>query len=687
MSLEKLVTSFTVESTVNRQNAPFTIGQSFAPGDVPMGKDIVTDSSDVKFQAVIQNRWPDGSAKFAIVSGLVGNLSAGVAKKIDVYSGSQSAGVPLEESYLKSLSPAVHVSFTAGSGDKLDVSLAPLIGVESKYDSSLGMHLPGRVYEFIKGPIMSSFVYSSAFGSDASLRAWFEVRVFRSGEVEIFPWSENGYLLKNGAAEKNGTFEVLVDGRTVFSESILLPHHGATPLLKGKTQSYFRSGVGSLIIKHDVAYIQKSRAVPTYYTESGMNATLVGNLVQDYTPLGVHNLSPSMGTAGYHPSIGLISEWDVSYLFTKADPKSFNAIVVNAMANGRYPIYYRDEKTNLPLKFSAFPNLCFNSANTNGGGGLSSVGQITSTGTGAAPQKFGTSHHHSIGFMAYLLTGRYFFMEVTQHAAVGFYLRQGDVGRKFSKGIIEGSAGANTTRGAAWVLRTLAQAIYVTPDSHPLKSEFRKSLDENILYYHKMYVEGSNNPYGFTKPYSDYTPSGDNKWLSAIWMDDFQTGVFGYIYDLQLYDPGINIKMKEFFDWKSRAIVNRLGPSDDGASYDFRFAAAYTVAMSPVDSASVVEATNPWIVNGPWFSNWNLIMHESVPVADLNAGKPNMLFGAYFPGTTSYWGNLQPAISYSVMHKAPGAAAAFGRLTGATNWPDFVKNCKDGPVWCIKPRE
>ena len=69
------------------------------------------------------------------------------------------------------------------------------------------------------------------------------------------------------------------------------------------------------------------------------------------------------------------------------------------------------------------------------------------------------------------------------------------------------------------------QALIVTPDNDPLKSEFSSVLNENILYYYNKYIAIPNNPYGIPAPYSDYT-AGDNVYQQSTWMEDFLTAIF-----------------------------------------------------------------------------------------------------------------------------------------------------------------
>jgi hypothetical protein len=63
-----------------------------------------------------------------------------------------------------------------------------------------------------------------------------------------------------------------------------------------------------------------------------------------------------------------------------------------------------------------------------------------------------------MGYLAYLITGRFYFMEEMQFAATVLYLKQSSSQRQASAGIIRSNAGANTTRGMGWAMRTLCGA-------------------------------------------------------------------------------------------------------------------------------------------------------------------------------------------------------------------------------------
>jgi hypothetical protein len=531
---------------------------------------------------------------------------------------------------------------------------------------------------WVSGPVMSSWIYRKQIGTDAHLVAWLEVRLYTGGTVEVLPWIENGYLKVAGPTNKSAVYSFSMGGTQRFSASINLPNHCRTVLISGSALSYWFGVDPGITPKHDAAYLQSTRLVPSYRANVPNGGGVIGTLAQTYTPLQQGNYPTTMGDGGYDPSIGILPQWDVLYL-TSPDTRAYAGVIVNGYGAGRYGIHFRDEATNRPLRLSSHPNLVLNGRDTLNvpGTGTSSTGAYTPVATGTWAQVWASTHHPSVGFMAYLISGRFYFMEQLQFAATIHYLKNSDNARGYAKGIIHSNAGSNTIRGTAWATRTLAQAACITPDNDtPLRTEFLTSLEENINAYHG-YVELPNgNQFGFVAPYSDYSGTGDNKYTTPIWQEDFFTAAYGYTLDM---DPAISAtgktKLREFFAWKARSIIGRLGgtaPTD----YLYRDAAQYTVAIAPSDS--------PDFSNGPWYADWGKVY--AATVGAVNTGVAGELRGGNFPEPTSYWGNLQPAIAYAVEHNVPGARDAYNRMVGASNWNQIVLAWNDAPVWSVKPR-
>ena len=653
-----VVASFQLTSpSSGTKSLPFTLGHAFEKGRVPSGARLIGSISDL--QVIAKNTWPDGSLKFAIISGRV-TLAASTALTVHLSIGTPNAIPNLTTENLRTTGATASI----GAGAFGTVSW-----------TSADWATPFMTW--ISGPFMSSWLYRKPIGSDAHLVGWLEVRLFRGGAVEILPWIENGYLNVARPSNKHATYTFDFGGTQRFKATIDLPNHCRSVLVSGTALSHWLGTDPQVTPNHDKAYLQTTGLVPTYRTSVPISAAVWSSLVKNYSPLQQGNYSNAMGQAGYQPAIGLLPEWDVLYLASD-DPRAYPGVIINAYSAGRYGIHYRDENTLRPFRFSSYPNLVVDGGPGTGisNTGASSRNSFTPASSGTAPSTWDIPHHPSIAFTAYLLTGRFYFMEEVQFAATINYLVNTDVTRKFSGGVFLSSAGANTTRGAGWALRTLAQAACVSPDDDPLRPEFGASMAANVDFYHATYIAQANNPHGFVAPYSNYT-AGTGKYSEAAWMQDFFTAAVGYALDVE---PGMtaasNTKLAEFFAWKAQSVIGRLGGAAP-TEYLYRDAGRYTLCIAPSDNADFARGT------GPWYRNWGEIYRATLGVD--NPGADGPLRGGNYPEASSYWGNLQPAIAYAVRHNVPGAMAAYTRMVTAPNWSAIIADFSSAPVWSVYP--
>lgn len=651
------VASFQLTSASAGTNLPFSLGHAFKKGQVPAGARLVGSVSEL--QVIAKNTWPDGSLKFAAVSGRA-TLAAGTPLTVNLSVGTPAAIANLTTENLR----------TSGATASIGAGAFGTVSWTSADWANPFM-------TWISGPFMSSWLYRKPIGSDAHLVGWLEVRLYRGGAVEILPWVENGYLNVARPSNKSAAYTFDLGGTRRFSGTIDLPNHCRSVLVSGATLSHWLGTAPQITLNHDKAYLQATGLVPTYGASVPASASVWTYLVNSFTPLQQGNYANAMGQAGYQPSIGILPEWDTLYLASN-DPRAFPGVIMNAYSAGRYGIHYRDENTLRPFRFSSYPNLVVDGGASTGisNTGASTKNTFTPATSGTAPPTWDIPHHPSIAFTAYLLTGRFYFMEEVQFAATTNYLVNTDATRKFSAGVFLSNAGANTTRGAGWAIRTLAQAACVCPDDDPLRAEFAASMAANVDFYHSTYVAQRNNPHGFVAPYSNYT-AGAGKYSEAAWMQDFFTASVGYALDMA---PGLTsastTKLSEFFAWKAQSVIGRLGgtaPTD----FLYRDAAQYTVAIAPSDNVDFSTGA------GPWYANWGEIYRATLGTA--NPGIAGPLRGGNYPEASSYWGNLQPAIAYAVRHNVPGAMAAYTRMVTASNWNEIVAGFALAPVWSVAP--
>ena len=615
------------------------------------------------FQAVVRNRWPDGSAKAAVLSGRVA-LSANVPMEVRLARSSSSASEPvITLATLVALNPQASVDFGAlGS-----VFLSAVI------------NSPWR--QTIAGPQMSEWVYRQAVGSDQHLVVWWRVRYYGGSDADVLVGVENGYLLKPNPAQKNYTVTVRINGSQRFHGALEHFHHTRWAM------QFWYGAEHQVTPSHDGRYLTDTKLFPNYGWRSPSTAALNG-LSSSLVPFARNDFSTAMGDAGYQPAIGLLPIWDALYV-TSGDPRAWRSMVANAFSYGRYGVHYRDEATQRPGHVSRHPNLVLDDSAGHYGTGASSQNQYTPGAAQGSVPGYAPTHHPAPPYAAALLTGEWWFIEQVQFVAAVNSLLGTDTTRGFGKGLIptESSGGE---RNAGWRLRTLAMAATATPDDDDMQALFRQQWAENMKWYADRYVRGSTdggayvNNLGLFKGYSSgglsLYNSGSGKWWGAGWQMAFVQAALGFAWDLQVGAAQDHLLVR---DHAYKLVVGLMG---DSSGWDYRRGAPYDFPYSQIDSQEPPVFFPTFKATLDYYEQF----HGLTPAASrsdkvLRTGTDAPADDVSF--ATSYWGNYQPARAYAVEHGAPGAAAGYSRLSMASNFPAPASSALNNePMWGIVPR-
>lgn len=652
-----------VTASVTGAAVPFTAGYAVRQGDIPSGSGVAITGATA--QATVKNTWPDGSVKFCVIAGTV-NATADVPVEITVAAGTASSGTALSTTDLQA-ALTQPVTIDAGAFGSASWS---------------GSDWASPFEAWVAGHRMSSWVYRKPIGTDDHLVAWLEVRLYAGGAVEILPWVENGYLLVAGPTSKSATYTFTMGGTARFSAAIDIPHHCRTVLLSGTATAHWLGTDPDVIVKHDAGYMQSSALVPCYLADTPADAAVVTALPTTFAPFQQGSWPAGMGSGGYHGSIGLLPEWDVLYLTCQA-PSIYKSVLFNAYSAGRYAVHYRDEADgNRWARLSQHTTLNIRAPEAGW--------ETTPAATGTSSPSFSLSHQPSVGYMAYLVTGRRYFLDQLQAVATSNALNRDSTTREAGLGLYKSTASSNT-RHVAWCLRTLAQAITATPDADStVQGEFRAQYQNNVNYYHTKYVTVANsaNPVRFVED-SDYNGgAGDSMHFGATWQQDFLTASLGYAMDLGLQLDGTHTtKLSEFFEWHAPSIIGRLGTTA-ADQFLYRDYDVYTIATAPADAPDYETGT------GPWYADWGEVYdatYGGTNGEDTHSYGPYVSRGSRVEGGTRRWYyedsapiSALPAIAYCVKHGVTGAWAAYLRLTSAQNWSEvIVPDLDNHPLWGV----
>jgi len=620
------ITSVVVSSSSgsSQSQVPVTFGQVFAPGDVPAGAKLVATTgsgSHLALQVDAKARHADGSLRHAILSFRLPSLGAGASTEIMLATGTPAGGGPAV-----TLSDLLATSFDAEA--RLTVGGVLYRARARDFLSS------GKVLQWLAGPVASEWIVGgpvrNASGTEhPHLAAYFHVRAYGPAPVDrvrVDVVIENGWTFVHGPGTFSYSADIRVGGQSVYQRTIDHYHHARWH------RKFWWPSAPAYDVRHDTRYLQATRAVPTY-ANIQVPGSYLSSLLQDSTPMQNGDLTRHFPDTGAQDQIGPLPRWAAVYIVSGGDPRAMRNLLANDDSAGSYSVHFRDEDTGYPVSIADHPMLTLQ------------TNEIPAP-SGGNPNTEDGAHQPSIGFVSYLITGDYFYLEEMQFwtswnhlwANAGTY-RQG------AKGIF-----GSQVRNQAWSLRNLAQAAYATPDDHPLKAHLVASVGYNIENYEKEYSSNPRaNALGAVHSYDGYDKL-------APWMDDFLTWTLAYLVDL-------GFDAREIRDWKLKFPVNRMGNQD----YCYQYGAVYRLVVGTS--------------NDNWFPDFRTLYERNF--GSLPATCPEGLrMDGYPDAPDGYVANLRPALAAAVDAGYPGAAAAWQRLAKASAAADFSTH----PVWAIVPR-
>ncbi len=618
------VTSFELTST-STGTQPFPVGLALKKGDIP-GVPVILGTPDA--QVIVKNRWNDGSVKTAIASGLA----------------SLTANTPLTLNVMRATTAPSGTDLTAGHIASAAPSASIQIGSIGTVNLSSLLATPSRTW--ISGPKMVEAHYRSNVGSDATLCVWFHVRLYAGGRMWIRAIVENGYLDVT-KADKTYIPTITIGGTVVYNNGgSSLTHYAYT---RYAAEGWI-GGDPAVTPAFDVDYLTDTKLVPNYWKHSPSSGALDG-LTKTYVQMSNGDISALMGNTGFQLDIGLLPNWDALFV-ASGDARAYRSVLANASSLNSYPIVWRDSSTHLVPKPSDWPHFSIDGGTYN---------------YQAGSLYWEMNHAPSEGYLAYLLTGDYWYYEtVLMNTAINYLARNDSLGVGLDR-LVQGE-----TRGTAWSLRTSTQMAAIAVDGDDVADDYKTLLSNNIDHYKSVRdsVLGIQElGYLFEYSVDTYAPG-----TIAPWQQHFVIQSVGMGSDLEPLADMTNYNLVR--DQLYKGAVGILGNS---SGYCFTNASAY--------NAKIADGGN----NDPvsWYPDWAAVYFATYEMDA--SGCANTLEGvsggAPEAAQSGYWGNLLPAIAYAVDHGATGADAAWARLTGSTNWP-VVENSgfDDLPVWGIVPR-
>ena len=515
-----------------QSNRPVSIARAFVQGEIPNYAQALIGGTPLLTQCDVKNRWPDGSLKFAVVSLIIPSLPAGGTVTISF--SNQSTG--------NNTGNLVQSDMLSGPYN-FDAKILQS-GASSHTISARTMLTNGSFRYWLQGPIVTAIIledrtsarsydFNSDGGTGNPLHPIFEAWFYPQGNrVEVGYTVENvwaGSVAANSMRDQTYGF-VLTSGQATTTTHLTQASFNHI----GRSRWYRHYWVGNnapgaIRVDHNLSYMVQTKVIPNYNTTLVLDNALItaeygswGSGIPPVTSAG--NYPIDMNAGGAADSIGLMAKWETMYLMTMGtDDRMLTMTIGNADQAGRVPFHYREADTNLFMDtgnsvnaFGRVPSINarpmenwgfgFNGDFNNNCGGANTktlnLGNVTADGWDT--NGMDSSHWPEMGFVAYLITGKYYYMEETEMAGaymVGWSGGCPGARRNGAEGVLnEPQPG----RGVAWAFRAASHAWLASPDASPEQAYFFDKLENTIAGF-----EGS---HGIV--ISDATRQADWNWGS-----------------------------------------------------------------------------------------------------------------------------------------------------------------------------
>lgn len=660
-----LVTSLKIQNLSTAQsNVPVSFGQVFAKGDLPANSSLsaqLNDGTALQIQIDAKATHDDGSLRHAVISANLPQLSANTTETVKLIKNSAAA--------LPGVAATPAALLAAGFNAGINITLNG-----QTYSASADSLLKsGKYSNWLAGAIVNEWQVSAPLKNAQGvehphLTARFAIRSYAGqNKARVDVTLENNWAYEPGPQNFTYDAQVQVGSQTVYSKAGLTHYHHA------RWRKVFWWGAEPQIhIQHNTAYLIASKAVPNYDQSIVFTAASITPIKAKFTgavtePMGSGMAEPYMPAPGGRPDIGLLPGWAATYLLTM-DKDAKQATLGSADLAGSWSMHYRDKNTDKPISLVNYPymTLLGNPGDTINPATKKSESFPACGGVCTNSNVADSAHEPAFSYLPYLVTGDYYHLEELQFWTMYNLLQSNPGYRNFGKGLFH----RTQVRGQAWILRTLADAAYITPNNDALKTQFTTFLSDNLDWYNQAYSSNTiaDNTLGaiFDSGSTEY----NNKRGISPWMDDFFTSAAGHTLEL-----GFS-KAAPLLTWKAKFPISRM--IDPG--YCWIMGAIY--ALNVRDSATSSYYTTmreAYLASSP-AALTSLTCGSAEMAANLKLKIGEM--PGYSNEATGFPSNMQPALAYSADSGVTGGASAWQVFSKRSVKPNYAT----GPQFAIVPR-
>jgi hypothetical protein len=632
---------------------------------------------------VIKRRWPGGSVKHAIISGIY-TFTAGVEKMFTLTDTSGTAGTPMTVSDITG-NPAITATVTRNG-----VAWSSLASATHQFTHYAAENCIQAVFLHAPLAIATNYAviyYVTAF-SDG--RVWVRVHFCYSWNVtqRSVGWKVNVPVV------------ITIGGTVVQSRN----EYWVNTEIRG--QKWIGTVDTNLSIRHDTVYLKKTRLFPNYDPDfESPSATILNGMdITDgsaYRQSGL--LDTKMGKPGFHGDIGPMTEWDALYFTTHADKRTWHAVTNNPDFQFNYGTsIWRDPTTWRPTIPSDYPEWGNSGFRTFGGTGQKDENFFDAiyvegfeptlpdppsgdelTGRQNNCLYWTPTHHPSPGFLAYCITGDIWHLE-SMGLISGMCYGSFDVGATGSNWWGETGHGTRRhlqsyVRDGAWAARTIAQYTGIAPDGDAIAADYRELLAFQFSNTRSVISQPGASQLGV--PYTSGTYPGSSNLAYSIFLLSYLQQAFKYALDI---DPGFTDSRERQNHEYVTKFIHKIAVGITGnelTGFGVSHCGSYIMVVGPTPSAEIAR-NFPTVFFNTWAECWAAQYGaEAFVNTFLSDLQP------YFPFVSDYVLDVRWCLNNAVEMGLTNASASWDNFQTVTNYGDTVAVLNNHPIYGAVKRD
>nr|MBA2413895.1 hypothetical protein [Burkholderiaceae bacterium] len=595
---------------------------------------------DPTLRSSVVSKWPDGSASVVVVAGETG-VTLGTSRAVRLRATAASSN-----------------ALTAARVGQLVTNVTVDCGAAGSATLS-NFATPSKIWWANERVVCCR--YRAPVGAHPTLEAVIDIHAFSSNRALVEVVVENSKMTTAtpvAPAAVSYTAAVTVNGALVAT----------VPSVHQAFRAWFASswvgGDPGIDVSHDIASMQ---AHPLFFKVWKSGGSMAQYAADAYQPWGVgRHPASGMGGGGDSSFIGPLPKWEVQYL-QSGDNQVRRAVIASALSVLSFNVNYRDAATGLVPTFDQLANKNQQQV------GYNAARAWPNNGTEPAWE---VAHHPAAGLMAFMCRPSPVFIEIAQKIAVWNGTWSSD----------DGTFGTYyQTRGKAWCARSLAHAIFLTPDADAWKQAGRSALFRNAQLL-KTFQDDPRSVLGFVW---DYSPTNLNDFVAAyggagfiqpLWEHHYLVAELHKVASAKLLTGAEQSALVAIADWVAAQPVRYVNEANGGQwrilYYQTTAGRSTSINSLPTwaEQFAWQYTEGPPPVAGPWMNgSWKSTTYSSAR-ADDSAG-------AYYP--SYFWAALVAAVERGL----PGADAAWNKvMTNVTNLSTWSAGFGADPRWGAYPR-